>query len=155
MASCGDLPQFCATNELIVFPWHGIVILVQVYCDIGVALCLCLCVLVFVQGSQEAIYPESEKIHETVTKLDNENAEHPLGVIEVVSGYVFRKARDGNRGAKQSQKVSLDARSCRLLGLVVQATHKMDPNFKIFEEYKMLFRVPVKNGKIAATRRAE
>ena len=82
-------------------------------------------------------------IHEAIGKLDNENTEYPFGVIQVVSGYVFRKGRGGNRSTKQSQKISSEARSCRLLGLVVQATHKMDPTFKIFDEDKMLLRVPV------------
>ena len=32
-------------------------------------------------------------IHEAITKLEEANTEYPFGVIGVVSGYVFRKAR--------------------------------------------------------------
>ena len=66
-----------------------------------------------------------------MAELLGEKNEFPFGVVGIVSGYTFKKAKGGNRNTKQPQKISLEARSCKLLGRMVQATDKMDLDFKI------------------------
>ena len=82
-------------------------------------------------------------IHEAVSELEKPDTKFPSGVIGIVSGYIHKTAKAAKSHSIQAQKISLKARPCRQVGLIVQAQHKMDVNFNFFEEDKVMFRVPV------------